>query len=74
MVPAVFDARKPRHQERHGTLRSRFDAIVLPIKSGARSLRNWVRTGAAEYAGGIGDEGVAALRAFVRARGNAESR
>ncbi|RPH62724.1 MAG: hypothetical protein EHM89_05130 [Acidobacteria bacterium] len=50
----------------HGTLRSRFDAIVLPdqhlgeIVNGLGSGQ-----GPAQYAGGIGDEGVAALRAFV---------
>ena len=55
---------------RAGRLRPRFDAIVLPAQS-ASALRNGHAKGAMpdEYTGGLGDEGVAALRAFVAAGG-----
>jgi len=52
---------------RNGTpLASRFDAIVLPEQSPA-AIVNGIAAGQAppEYVGGIGEQGVAALRAFV---------
>jgi hypothetical protein len=53
-----------------GNLRARFDAIVLP-QQGARSITNGYAATAmpAEYVGGLGAEGTAALRAFVDAGG-----
>jgi hypothetical protein len=55
---------------RGGRLRERFDAIVLPDQAPA-SLLNGHAKGSMpdEYVGGIGTEGVAALRAFVEAGG-----
>lgn len=55
---------------RAGDLRSQFDAIVLPDQS----LKDIVQGHAAgtmpeEYVGGIGDEGVAALKRFVEGGG-----
>ncbi len=53
-----------------GALRDRFDVIILadqPKESILRGLAGeWVRT---EHRGGIGEEGVAALREFARAGG-----
>jgi hypothetical protein len=51
-------------------LRSRFDTIVLPDQQ-VGEIVNGLGTGEApaEYVGGIGDEGVAALRAFVEQGG-----
>jgi hypothetical protein len=50
----------------HGTLASRFDAIVLPDQYAAEIV-DGLGAGQvpAQYVGGIGDEGVAALRTFV---------
>ena len=55
---------------RAGNLRARFDAIVLPDQS-AEAIVNGHAAGTmpAEYVGGIGFEGVAALRAFVESGG-----
>lgn len=55
---------------RGGRLRERFDAIVLPDQAPA-SLMNGHVPGSMpeEYTGGLGPEGVAALRAFVEAGG-----
>jgi len=55
---------------RAGNLRSRFDAIVLPNQD-ADAIVNGHAPGAmpAQYVGGIGLDGVAALRAFVEAGG-----
>src|SRR4029079_18446622 len=49
-----------------GNLRAKFDAIVLP-QQGARQMVNGFAAGAMpeEYVGGLGEEGVAALQAFV---------
>jgi zinc carboxypeptidase len=51
---------------RAGKLREKFDAIVLPDQS-ARQIVDGASgsTIRPEYTGGIGDEGIAALRAFV---------
>ena len=55
---------------RAGRLRERFDAIVLPDQAPA-ALLNGHAPGSMpeEYTGGLGAEGVAALRAFVEAGG-----
>jgi len=55
---------------RTGRLRERFDAVVLPDQSPA-SLQNGHAKGSMpeEYVGGLGPEGVSALRAFVEAGG-----
>jgi hypothetical protein len=53
-----------------GNLRAKFDAIVLP-QQGARSITNGFAAGSmpTEYVGGIGEDGTAALKAFVEAGG-----
>lgn len=58
-------------QMRAGNLRAQFDAIVLPNVTGDR-LASGLTTDAvpAEYAGGLGPEGIEALRVFVRAGGH----
>ncbi len=55
---------------RDGRLRERFDAIVLPDQSPA-AIRDGHPPGSmpAEYTGGLGGPGAAALRAFVEAGG-----
>jgi hypothetical protein len=55
---------------RAGDLRARYDVIVLPDVS-ANSIVEGRRLGTvpSEYAGGLGDAGTAAIRAFVRAGG-----
>ena len=55
---------------RSGGLRSRFDAIILPSETPER-LREGQQEGRVppEYAGGLGAEGIDALRAFVEAGG-----
>jgi len=55
---------------RTGNLRSRFDAIILPDQE-AEAIVNGHAAGTMppEYAGGIGFEGVAALRLFVELGG-----
>jgi hypothetical protein len=52
------------------TLRERFDVVVLPDQT-AEQIVNGHKAGTlpAEYTGGIGKEGVAALKAFVQAGG-----
>jgi hypothetical protein len=55
---------------RAGRLRERFDAIVLPDQSPAALLSGHAKgTMPEEYVGGLGAEGVAALRAFVEGGG-----
>jgi hypothetical protein len=55
---------------RTGRLRDRFDAIVLPDQAPGDLLNGHAAgTLPAEYTGGVGAEGVAALRAFVEAGG-----
>lgn len=55
---------------RQGNLRSRYDVIILPDDQPDR-LTNGHRPGSvpAEYAGGLGDEGIAALMRFVESGG-----
>lgn len=55
---------------RAGGLRQKYDAIVLPDQ-GAASIVNGFRPGTMpdEYVGGIGEQGVAALKDFVMAGG-----
>jgi hypothetical protein len=55
---------------RRGELRDRYDVIVLPDLS-PTSITEGRKPGTvpAQYAGGLGDEGVRAIRAFVRAGG-----
>ena len=55
---------------RAGTLQDRFDVIVLPDQ-GAEQIVSGHREGTLppEYTGGLGQEGVAALRSFVQAGG-----
>lgn len=55
---------------RTGNLRSSYDAIVIPDMSGRTIERGLPDTYPAEYAGGIGSEGVAALRQFVEEGGS----
>ncbi|MGE3707742.1 MAG: hypothetical protein AB7I13_20900, partial [Vicinamibacterales bacterium] len=50
---------------RRGSLRSRFDVIVLPSLSDDQIVSGNVSGFPAEYLGGIGPEGIEALRAFV---------
>ncbi len=55
---------------RSGNLRSRFDAIVLPNAPPASLVQGLSATEApAPYAGGLGDDGLQALDAFVRSGG-----
>jgi len=55
---------------RKGNLRARFDAIVLPSASSEYLTRGLTTEEMpAAYAGGLGDEGLKALDAFVRAGG-----
>jgi len=55
---------------RAGDLRARFDAIVLPSVPADRLISGHPRgTFPPEYSGGLGDAGLDALRAFVRAGG-----
>jgi hypothetical protein len=73
----VFDRHAGvRYQELHdrevrgGRLRERFDAIVLPDQPPLTIERGHARgTMPEEYTGGLGEEGRAALRAFVEAGG-----
>ena len=49
-----------------GSLRSRFDAIVLPDQSPGEIMNGFVKGQVPpEYVGGVGEDGVAALRRFV---------
>jgi len=54
---------------RAGDLRRRFDAIVIPDQDGNRIVHGLDTKYPAPFAGGIGEPGVAALRAFVREGG-----
>jgi hypothetical protein len=55
---------------RAGGLRRSFDAIVLPDQPPAATLGGHLKGSMPEeYVGGLGEEGVAALRAFVEAGG-----
>lgn len=55
---------------RRGDLRARFDVLILPSETPDR-LRSGQRAGTVppEYAGGIGDQGLESIRAFVYAGG-----
>ncbi|MCM3905730.1 MAG: M14 family metallopeptidase [Pyrinomonadaceae bacterium] len=72
----VFEDRHFRHlsvldkQIRGGNLRMKFDSIIIPDQP-PRSILNGYRSGAMppEYTGGIGEEGVKALREFVEQGG-----
>jgi hypothetical protein len=58
------------HDVRGGRLRERFDAIVLPDQSPAALLNGHAKGSMPdEYVGGLGSEGVLALRAFVESGG-----
>jgi hypothetical protein len=58
------------HDVRGGRLRERFDAIVLPDQSPAALLNGHAKGSMPdEYVGGLGSEGVFALRAFVESGG-----
>jgi len=51
---------------KRGSLRSRFDAIVLPDQSPGEIMNGFVKGQVPpEYVGGVGEDGVAALRRFV---------
>jgi hypothetical protein len=64
-VVSIADA-----QIRAGGLRAQFDAIVLPNASAARLIAGHSAEAVpAEYAGGLGQAGVDALRAFVQEGG-----
>jgi hypothetical protein len=54
---------------RAGKLRSRFDVIVLPDQQERDIMQGNTRNARPEYRGGIGEEGLEALRAFVREGG-----
>ena len=55
---------------RAGNLRARFDAIILPSATQAQLAAGLEPTVVpAEYAGGLGPEGTAAIKAFVQAGG-----
>jgi len=55
---------------RAGNLRAQFDTIILPSASADRLIGGHPQgTVPAEYAGGLGQEGLAALKAFVEAGG-----
>ena len=55
---------------RAGKLREKFDVIMMPDQQPRDILEgNNFKTVRAEYRGGIGDEGVEALREFVREGG-----
>ena len=55
---------------RAGSLRRRYDAIVLPSASAGELMAGHTPGSVpAEYAGGLGEPGIAALRAFVDAGG-----
>jgi hypothetical protein len=55
---------------RAGNLRARYDAIILPSTPADRLMSGHPRgTFPPEYSGGLGDAGLDALRAFVRAGG-----
>ncbi len=72
----VFDSYGMRYDTLHdadirrGGLADRYDAILFQTQN-ARSIRNGYQVGTVppEYAGGVGGEGVAALKAFVEAGG-----
>src|SRR3989441_12475316 len=53
---------------RAGKLTERFDVLVLPDQSPNELLSGLPRDYPAPYPGGLGDEGVKALRAFVQER------
>ena len=55
---------------RAGSLRDRFDVLVLPDQGASQIIEGHaIGTVPPDYFGGIGDEGVLALRAFVEAGG-----
>ncbi|MCX7906473.1 MAG: M14 family metallopeptidase [Bacteroidetes bacterium] len=66
-----FAYRVLRDQDiRNGNLRAQLDAIILPSEGVAHLVRGFEPgTMPEEYTGGLGDAGLAALRAFVREGG-----
>ncbi|MFN0111630.1 MAG: M14 family zinc carboxypeptidase [Blastocatellia bacterium] len=65
-----FQFKQLLHDEvRAGNLAARYDAIILPDQSTAALVNGLPSSYPAEFAGGLGDAGVKALREFVEAGG-----
>ena len=65
-----FEFKQLLHDEaRAGGLAAKYDAIILPDQSTAALVNGLPETYPAEFAGGLGEAGVKALREFVEAGG-----